>query len=87
MFRAAFTSALQANPQAVHRKTARLSRELPSTCLHALQRWLVNAGLIFCTLPGALSCSRRTSRPHPEARMLRFSPALAGEVRRRCLLA
>ena len=65
MFLAAFTSALQAYPQAVHRKTAWLSRDFRSTCPHAEQRWLVNAGLIFSTRPGALSSSRRTSRPQP----------------------
>jgi hypothetical protein len=41
MLMAAFTSALQAYPQAVHRKTAWLSRDFLSTCPHALQRWLV----------------------------------------------
>jgi hypothetical protein len=49
MFLAAFTLALQAYPQAVHRKTAWLSRDFRSTNPHALQRWLVNAGLIFFT--------------------------------------
>jgi hypothetical protein len=77
MLIAAFTSALAAKPQAVHRNTAWLSREPRSTRPHAEHRWLVNAGLIFSTRPGALSCSRRTSKPHPEARMPRFSPALA----------
>ena len=41
MFLAAFTSALQVYLQAVHRKTAWLSRDFPSTCPHAEQRWLV----------------------------------------------
>jgi hypothetical protein len=41
MFLAALMSALQAYPQAVHRKTAWLSRDFPSTCPHAEQRWLV----------------------------------------------
>jgi hypothetical protein len=77
MFLAAFTSALQAYPQAVHRKLAWLSREFRSTCPHAEQRWLVYAGLIFCTRPGALSSRRRTSSPQPLSRMARFSPALA----------
>ena len=67
MFRAAFTSALQAYPQAVHANRAWLSRESASTCPHAQHRWLVNCGLTFSTLPGAFSASRRTSRPHPAA--------------------
>jgi hypothetical protein len=41
MFLAAFTSALQAYPQAVHWKTAWLSRDFRSTCPQAEQRWLV----------------------------------------------
>ena len=41
----------------------------------------MNAGLIFSTRPGALSCSRRTSSPHPAPRMPRFSPALARTLR------
>jgi len=67
MFLAAFTSALQAKPQAVHRKPAWLSRDSGSTCLHAEQRWLVNAGLIFSTRPGAL---------FPEEVKRRFLPGL-----------
>jgi hypothetical protein len=81
MFLAAFTSAWQAYPQAVHRKTAWLSRDFPSTCPHAEHRLLVYAGLIFSTLPGALSSSLRTSRPHPDRRMPRLSPALARTFR------
>jgi hypothetical protein len=80
MFLAAFTSAWQAKPQAVHRKRAWLSRESRSTCPHAEHRWLVNAGLIFSTRPGALSSSRRTNRPHPDPRIPRFSPALARSI-------
>jgi hypothetical protein len=72
MFWAAFTSALQAYPQAVHVNRAWLSREFASTCPHAEHRWLVNAGLTFSTLPGALSASRRTSRPHPDRRISRL---------------
>jgi hypothetical protein len=53
MFLAAFTSAWPAKPQAVHRKRAWLSRDLPSTYPHAEHRWLVNAGLTFSTRPGA----------------------------------
>src|ERR1035438_5813947 len=59
IFLAAFTSALPAKPQAVHRNTAWLSRESRSTRPHAEHRWLVNAGPIFFTRPGALSASRR----------------------------
>jgi hypothetical protein len=81
MFLAAFTSAWQAYPQAMHRKTAWLSRDFGSTCPHAEHRWLVNAGLIFSTLPGAFSSRRRTSRPHPDRRMPRFSPDLARTLR------
>ena len=82
MFKAAFTSAWQAKPQAVHRNTAWFSREPRSTCPHAEHRWLVNAGLTFSTRPGALSCSRaHQSSPHPDPRMPRFSPALARTLR------
>ena len=66
MFLAAFTSALQAYPQAVQQKAAWLSRDLLSTSPHTEQRWLVKAGLTFCTLPGAFSSSRLTSRPQPD---------------------
>ena len=81
MLMAAFTSALQAKPQAVHRNMAWLSREPRSTCPHAEHRWLVNAALTFSTRPGALSCSRRTSCPQPDRRIPRFSPALARTFR------
>ena len=81
MFLAAFTSALHAYPQAVHANRAWLSREFASTCPHAGQRWLVNAGLTFSTRPGALSCRRRTSRPRPDRKISRFSPALARTLR------
>ena len=81
MFLAAFTSAWQANPQAVHRKTAWLSRDFPSTCPHAEHRWLVNAGLIFSTRPGAFCSRRRASSPHPDRKMPRFSLALARTFR------
>jgi hypothetical protein len=84
MFLAAFTSALQANPQAVHWKTAWLSRDFRSTCPHAEHRWLVNAGLIFSTRPGAFCSRRQTSRPHPDRRMPRFSPALARTLHPGC---
>ena len=77
MFLAAFTSALQAKPQAVHTKRAWLSRDSGSTCPHTEHRWLVNAGLIFSTRPGALSSSRRTSSPQPDRRISRLSPDLA----------
>ena len=74
---AAFTSALQAKPQAVQTKRAWLSRDSASTCPHAEHRWLVNAGLIFSTRPGALSSSRRTRSPNPTVRISRLSPDLA----------
>jgi hypothetical protein len=51
MLTAAFTSALPAKPQAVHRNTAWLSREPRSTRPHAEHRWLVNAGLTFSAIP------------------------------------
>ena len=70
-----------------HGSTAWLSRESRSTCPHAEHRWLVNAGLTFSTRPGALSCSRRTSSPHPDPRIPRFSPALAPDVPARVLPA
>jgi hypothetical protein len=41
MFLAAFTSAWQAYPQAMHWNSAWLLREFRSTCPHAEQRWLV----------------------------------------------
>ena len=41
----------------------------------------MNAGLTFSTRPGALSSSRRTSSPHPDPRIPRFSPALARTFR------
>ena len=77
MFLAAFTSALQAKRQAVQTKRAWLSRDSASTCPHAEHRWLVNAGLIFSTRPGALSSSRRTRSPQPDRRISRLSPDLA----------
>jgi len=62
MFLAAFTSALQAYPQEMHRKAAWLSRDFRSTCPHAEHRWLVNTGLTFSTRPGALLLDREV--PH-----------------------
>jgi hypothetical protein len=59
MFLAAFTSALQAYPQATQAKRAWLLRLSAAMCPHALQRCEVNAALIFSTRPGALSSSRR----------------------------
>ena len=84
MFLAAFTSALPAKPQAVHQKTAWLSRDFGSTCPHAEHRWLVNAGLIFSTRPGALSSILRTSKPHPDPIISRLSPDLARTFRPGC---
>ena len=81
MLTAAFTSAWQAKPQAVHTNRAWLSRDFASTCPHAEHRWLVNAGLTFSTRPGAFSSSRRTSSPHPDRKIPRFSPALARTLR------
>ena len=75
MFLAAFTSAWPAKPQAVQAKRAWLSRDFASTCPHAEHRWLVYAGLIFSTRPGAFSCSRCTSNPQHDRRISRFSPA------------
>ncbi len=77
MFLAAFTSALQTKPQTVQTKRAWLSRDSESTCPHAEHRWLVKAGLIFSTWPGAFSSSRRTSSPQPDRRISRLSPDLA----------
>src|SRR5436190_19989878 len=81
MFLAAFTSALQAKRQAVHTKRAWLSRDFASTCPHAEQRWLLNAGLTSPTRLDALFSSRRTSNPQPEARMPRFNPAFCRTLR------
>jgi hypothetical protein len=81
MFFAAFTSALQAKPQATHRNAAWLSRDSLAVCPHALQRCEVNAGGTFCTRPGALSCSRRTSSPQPALPMPRFRPAFCATFR------
>src|SRR5690349_19800445 len=77
MLMAALRSALHLYRQAVQAKTAWLLRFSPATCPHAEQRWLVNAGLIFSTRPRALCSSRLTRIPQPEARICRFSPALA----------
>jgi hypothetical protein len=74
MFFAAFTSAFSVYAQATQRKRAWLSRLSAAMCPHAEQRWLVNVGLTFSTLPGALSSRRRTSRPQPERLISRFSP-------------
>ena len=63
------------------RKTAWLLRDFGSTCPHAEQRWLVNAGLIFSTRPGAFSSRRRARRPQPDRRISRLSPALARTFR------
>jgi hypothetical protein len=52
MFLAAFTSALQAYPQATQRNRAWLSRLPAATYPHAEHYWLVYAGLIFSTRIG-----------------------------------
>ena len=84
MLMAAFTSALQAKLQAVHRKRAWLSRDFASTCPHALQRCEVKCGLIFSTRPGALSSSRRTRPAHPLAMISRLRPAFWRTFRPGC---
>ena len=74
MLRAAFTSALPAYPQAVHRNRAWLSRDLPSTRPHAEHRWLVYAAGTFSTRPGAtaiLALPRRFD-PRPARASLRW---------------
>ena len=81
MFLAALTSALLPYPQAAQRKAAWLSRLSAATCPHAEHCWLVYAGWIFSTRPGALSDRRRASRPHPLARMPRFRPAFCLTLR------
>ena len=85
MLRAAFTSALQAYPQAMHRNRAWLSRDLPSTCPHAEHRRRVRGWFTFSTRLGALSSSRRTSSPQPDREIPRFSPpSLALTLRPGC---
>jgi len=81
MFVAAFTSALPVQVQATQAKRAWLLRLFAAMCPHAEHRCDVYAGLIFSTRPGALSSSRRTSRPHPAAAISRFSPAFARTFR------
>ena len=81
MFLAAFTSALQAYPQATQPNRAWLSRLPAAMCPHAEHRWLVYAAVTFSTRPGAFCSRRRTSTPQPEARMARLSPALARTFR------
>ena len=41
----------------------------------------MNAGLTFSTRPGAFCSSRRTSSPHPDPRILPFSPAFCRTFR------
>src|SRR5450432_1453687 len=81
MFLAALMSAFSVCPQDRHRKEAWLSRASRSLVPHAEHVWLVNAGLTFCTRPGALSSRRLTIRPQPDAAMARFRPALARTFR------
>src|SRR5438046_1267423 len=87
MFFAALTSALSVYAQATQRKRAWLLRLSGARCPHAEQRWLVNAGLTFSTLPGALSSRRRASRPQPERLIPRFRAALAATLRPGALMA
>ena len=81
MFLAAFTSAWAWRPQARHRNLDWLSRDSGSRCPQPEQVCDVYTGLIFSTRPGALSARRRTSSPHPDRRISRFSPALAPTFR------
>src|ERR1035437_4515631 len=75
MFLAAFTSAFALYPQETHTKVAWLLRLSCATCLQGLQVCDVYAALTFSTLPEAFCSSRATSRPHPDLRMPRLSPA------------
>ncbi len=65
----------------MHTNRAWLLRDFASTCPHAEHRWLVNAALTFTTRPGAFCSSRRTSTPHPDRRIPRFSPAFCRTFR------
>ena len=75
MLMAAFTSAWPAKPQAVHRNTAWLSRESRSACPHAEHRWLVNAGSIFSTRPGAGPGCRPVARDEAAVSAFRLASA------------
>src|SRR5664280_2779810 len=75
MFLAAFTSAFALCPQATHTKVAWLLRLSDAMCLHALQVCDVYAAFTFSTRPEAFCSNRVTSRPQPDLRMPRLSPA------------
>ena len=75
MFLAAFTSAFALCPQATHTKVAWLLRLSDAMCLQALQVCDVYAAFTFSTRPEAFCSNRVTSRPHPDLRMPRLSPA------------
>src|ERR1035437_1701163 len=75
MFLAAFTSAFALCPQATHTKVAWLLRLSDAMCLQALQVCDVYAAFTFSTRPEAFCSNRPTSRPHPDLRMPRLSPA------------
>src|ERR1019366_173154 len=77
MFLAAFTSAFALCPQAAHTKLAWLLRLWDAMCLQGLQVCDVYAALTSSTRPGAFCFSRATSRPQPDLRMPRLSPAFA----------
>src|ERR1035437_4936608 len=75
MFLAAFTSAFALYPQETHTKVAWLLRLCDAMCLQGLQVCDVYAALPFSTRPYAFCSSRAASRPHPDLRMPRLSPA------------
>src|ERR1039458_3446662 len=63
-------------PQATHTKVAWLLRLCDAMCLQALQVCDVYAAFTFSTRPDAFCSNRVTSRPQPDLRMPRLSPAL-----------
>src|ERR1035437_798348 len=75
MFLAAFTSAFALCPQATHTKVAWLLRLSDAMCLQVLQVCDVYAAFTFSTRPEAFCSNRPASRPHPDLRMPRLSPA------------
>ena len=85
MFLAAFTSALQAKPQAVHRYTARLSRELRFTRPHAEHRRPVNAGLDLLHPAGRLVRQPAHQQPPPRTQDPPVQPGLGPDIAARDL--
>src|ERR1035437_803583 len=75
MFLRAFTSAFALSPQETHTKVAWLLRLSRATCLQALQVCDVYAALPSSTRPEAFCSNRAASRPQPDLRMPRLSPA------------